>query len=179
MFRWHLITYNFHAFQLVTTRLKLLGVEAYSPAIVELKKRRDCAGVRRKEKPLFPGYLFVRVNPELVHHSVISDISGVKEFVQFGGTISTVSNGLIEALKHSMLLQVDKKVVNLECRNVSTEVLNALSVIKLMKNVVERQTALFALLKCDSLLAEAATRPYSQLRVASVTEKHQIDDNLW
>lgn len=178
MFRWHLITYNFHGLQLVTNRLRLLGVETYSPTIVEVKKRRDCEGVRRKEKPLFPGYLFVKVNPELVHHSVILDISAVKEFVQFGGTISTVSNGLIEALKHSMLLQVDKKIVNLECRNVSSEVLNALSAIKLMKNVVERQTALFTLLKDDSLLADAATRPFSQLRVASVTEKHHIDERL-
>ncbi len=179
MFRWHLITYNFHALQKVTTHLKLLGVEAYSPTIVQVKKRRDCEGTRKTEKPLFPGYLFVRVNPELVHHSVILDIGGVKEFVRFGGSISTVSNGLIEALKHSMLLQIDKKIINLECRNVPADVVSALSAIRLMKNVVERQTALFALLKSDSLLADVAARPYSQLRVASITEKHQIDERLW
>jgi transcriptional antiterminator RfaH len=178
MFRWHLITYNFHALQLVTTRIKLLGVEVYSPTKIQIKKRRDCNAVRRVETPLFPGYLFVRIDPEVVHYSVIADISGVKEFVRFGGDISTVSNGLIEALKHSMLLQVDKKIASLECRNVSADVLRDLSAIKLMKNLVERQTALFALLKSDSLIGEAAQRSYAQVRISSA-EKHHVDERLW
>jgi transcriptional antiterminator RfaH len=178
MFRWHLITYNFHALQMVTTRIKLLGVEVYSPTKVQIKKRRDCNAVRHVETPLFPGYLFVRIDPEVVHYSAIADISGVKEFVRFGGDISTVSNGLIEALKHSMLLQVDKKIASLECRNVSADVLRDLSAIKLMKNLVERQTALFALLKSDSLIGEAVQRSYAQVRISSA-EKHHVDERLW
>lgn len=179
MYQWHLITHNFHAYQLVTSRIKQLGVEIYAPTKIEVKKRRDCNAVRYTETQLFPGYLFVRLDPEQVHPSVISDISGVKEFVRFGGAISTVSNGLIEALKHSMLLQTDKKVTSLECRNVSPEVLKTLAAIRLMKNEVERQTALFALLKSDSLLSDTSARSYSQLRVASVAEKLVIDERLW
>lgn len=179
MFQWHLITHNFHAFQLVTTKIKLLGVEIYAPTKVEVKKRRDCNALRYKETQLFPGYLFVKLNPEVVHPSAISDIPGVKEFVRFGGEISTVSNGLIEALKQSLLLQTDPKIVNFECRNVSQEVMRCVDAIALMKDKVERQTAFFALLRSDALLSDTVTRPYSQLRVASVVEKPQVDERLW
>lgn len=177
MFRWHLITHNFHAFQLVTSKIKLLGVEVYAPTKMEVKKRRDCNAVRVTETQLFPGYLFVRLDPELVHPSQISDIPGVKEFVRFGGDISTVSNGLIEALKQSLLLRTDKKVTSLECRNVSPDVLKALSEIALTKSKLERQTKLFSLLQSESELITQGNRPYS--RIASVCEKPQVNEKVW
>mgnify|MGYP003914853663 CR=1 FL=1 len=177
MFRWHLITHNLHAFQLVTSRIKLLGVEVYAPTKMEVKKRRDCNAVRIMETQLFPGYLFVRLDPEQVHPSAISDIPGVKEFVRFGGDICTVSNALIEALKQSLLLRTDRKVTSLECRNVSPDVLAALSEIALMKSKLERQTQLFALLQNDSQLINMGSRPYS--RIASVTEKPQVNEKVW
>lgn len=177
MFRWHLITHNLHAFQLVTSRCKTLGVEVFAPTKMEVKKRRDCNAVRVTETPLFPGYLFVRLDPDQVHPSTISDIPGVKEFVRFGGDISVVSNSLIEALKQSLLLRTDQKVTNLECRNVSPDVLKALAEIALMKSKLERQTALFSLLQTDSQLINMGSRPYS--RIASVTEKPQVNEKVW
>lgn len=179
MFKWHLITHNLHAFQLVTSKIKLLGVEVYAPTLIKAKKRRDCNAVRYTETQLFPGYLFVRIDPEQVHTSVISDIPGVKDFVRFGGDISTVSNSLIESLKHSLLLQADPKVVTLESRNVSPYVLQELSAIVLLKDEVARQAALFTLLQSDSLLSETSSRAYSQLRVASVIERPHVDERLW
>jgi len=144
---------------------------------MEVKKRRDCNAVRIMETQLFPGYLFVRLDPEQVHPSAISDIPGVKEFVRFGGDICTVSNALIEALKQSLLLRTDRKVTSLECRNVSPDVLAALSEIALMKSKLERQTQLFALLQNDSQLINMGSRPYS--RIASVTEKPQVNEKVW
>lgn len=177
MFRWYLITHNLHAFQLVTSKIKGLGVEIYSPTKMEVKKRRDCNAVRITETQLFPGYLFVRLDPDLVHTSAISDIPGVKEFVRFGGKISTVSNSLIEALKQSLLLHTDRKVTNLECRNVSPDVLSALSAIALMKSKLERQTALFALLQNDTHLINMGNRPFS--RISSVIEKPHVNETVW
>ncbi|MGM7284700.1 transcription termination/antitermination NusG family protein [Pseudomonas guariconensis] len=178
MYRWHLITHNFHAFQYVTSRMKQLGVEFYSPTKMEVKKRRDCNAVRINESPLFPGYLFVRLDPDQVHPSVISEIPGVKEFVRFGGPICTVSNSLIEALKQALLLRTDQKVTNLECRNVSPDVLRSLSAIAVMKSKVERQVAFFELLKNESRLLETAgTKQFS--RIASVTEKPLVNEKLW
>lgn len=177
MFRWYLITHNLHAFQLVTSKIKLLGVEIFSPTKLEVKKRRDCNAVRITETQLFPGYLFVRLDPDIVHTSAISDIPGVKEFVRFGGNISTVSNSLIEALKQSLLLHTDRKVTSLECRNVPPSVLNSLSAIALMKSKLERQTALFALLQNDAQLVTDGNRPYS--RIATLIEKPQVTETVW
>lgn len=177
MFRWYLITHNLHAFQLVTGKIKGLGVEIFSPTKMEVKKRRDCNAVRITETQLFPGYLFVRLDPDLVHTSEISDIPGVKEFVRFGGKISTVSNSLIEALKQSLLLHTDRKVTSLECRNVSQSVLNSLSAIAVMKSKLERQTALFALLQNDAQLIRMGNRPYS--RISSVIEKPHVNETVW
>lgn len=176
MFRWYLITHQLHAFQLVTTKMNVLGVEFFSPTMTSIKKRRDCASVRISETPLFPGYIFVRLDPELVHPSVISDIPGVKEFVRFGEEISTVSNSLIEAIKQSLLLQADKKVTTLECRNVSPAVIKSLSAITLMKSKLERQTAFFALLVQDSQLVHMASRPYS--RIASIIQKPIVSEKI-
>ncbi|WP_081036962.1 transcription termination/antitermination NusG family protein [Pseudomonas corrugata] len=177
MFRWHLITHNLHALQLVTSKARLLGVEVYCPTKLEVKKRRDCNGTRTTSTPLFPGYLFVRLDPEVVHPSVIADIPGVKEFVRFGGDISTVSNALIEALKQSLILRADEKVKSLECRNVSQDVLNKLSEIAVMKSKIERQTAFFNLLQSDSQLIAMGNLPYS--RITSVIEKPKVDENVW
>lgn len=177
MFTWFLITHNLHALELVTSRVKGLGVEIFSPTKMEVKKRRDCNAVRHNVTQLFPGYLFVRLDPNFVHTSEISEIPGVKEFVRFGVEFATVSNALIEALKQSMLIQTDKNVTNLECRNVHPDVLSALSLIALMKSKLERQTALFELLKNDSALVQAGSRPYS--RIASVIEKPQVNEKVW
>lgn len=153
-----------------------MGGEVYAPTKIEVKKRRDCNAVRYMETQLFPGYLFIRIDPGQLHPSVISDLPGVKEFVRFGGDICTVSNALIEVLKQSLLLQADQKVTSLECRNVSPAVLKTLSEIVLIKSKLERQTALFALLQSDSQLISMGSRPYS--RIASVIEKPQVNEKL-
>lgn len=177
MFRWHLITHNLHALQMVTDKAKLLGVEVYSPTMMAVKKRRDCNASRTLATPLFPGYLFVRLDPEVVHPSAISDIPGVKEFVRFGGDISTVPNAIIEALKQSLILRADQKVTSLECRNVPPAVLVRLSEIALMKSKLERQTAFFNLLQGDSQLINMGNLPYS--RITSVLEKPKVDESVW
>ncbi|WP_434598646.1 transcriptional regulator (plasmid) [Pseudomonas sp. R4-76] len=177
MFRWHLITHKLHDLQRVTASAARLGVEVYCPMKLEVKKRRDCNGTRTTSTPLFPGYLFVRLDPEVVHHSAISDIPGVKEFVRFGGDISVVSNALIEALKQALILRADEKVKRLECRNVPQTVLNRLDDIALMKCKVERQTAFFNLLESESqLVAQSHALPYS--RISSVIDSPKVDERL-
>lgn len=176
MYRWHLITHNHHALNTVRAKLDLLGVEFYSPEMQSHKARRDCNAIRITEKPLFPGYLFVRLDPELVHPSTVSDIPGVKEFVKFGGPIITVPNDLIAALKQSLLIRADQKVTNIECRNVPLSVQNALSEIALMKSKVDRQVAFFSLLQQQPEVTEKAARPFS--RIVSVIEVPAVNEKL-
>lgn len=160
---WYLITHNTLRFQVVTSKLEALGVEIFSPTKTEFTKRQDCRGVRVKHKQLFPGYLFVRFDYEEIHTEAVSDVPGVKGFVRFGPTICTAPDSLIEALKQSLLLKTDMSVSNIECRNVSQEVADALHAITRMNNQLERQTALFALLQKESNLLKMASRPYSRI----------------
>lgn len=164
---WYLITHNLHGFQVVTSKISALDVEIYSPTKIEIKRRLDCKGTRVTEKQLFPGYLFLRFDPEAVHTTTISDIPGVKGFVRFGTKISMVSDSLIEALKQSLLLKSDQALLNVECRNVSSETVASLHSITKMRSQPERQAALFKLLEQDAQILRMSSRPYS--RICSTT----------
>lgn len=174
MQKWYLITHNLHAFQLVTTKLRMLEVELFAPTKLKVTKRRDCSGVRTTETQLFPGYLFVRLDPEVVHTSAIQDIPGVKEFVRFGGDICTVSDSLIDSIKHSLLLRTDKKVTQLEYRNVSLDVASALEGIALIKDALGRQAAFFELLQKD----QAIIKNSSNTRIVSVIEQPYVNETI-
>lgn len=52
-----------------------------------------------KIKPYFPGYLFVRINPQSTNLSSFSWIPGVSGFVSFGGEPSFIPDELIYAIR--------------------------------------------------------------------------------
>lgn len=172
MLRWYLVTHNLHQFQMVASRLQALEVDFFSPQITRVRKRRDCGGVRESNTPLFPGYLFIRLDRDLVHTSVVAAIAGVREFVRFGGDISTVPNSLIEGLKHSLLLQTDRKITTLECRNVPEDVMNTLGLITLMKSKLDRQAAFLSLLTKNSYLLGL------DALISSCTEKPFVNEKI-
>ncbi|RMU74504.1 putative transcription antiterminator [Pseudomonas syringae pv. aptata] len=151
MSNWYLVNHNPKAVQGIIFRIRALGAEdVYSPANLKIIKRLDCNGVRTSETQLFPGYLFVKLNPEVLHTSIVLQVSGVKEFVSFGGVLATVSDCLIEAIKSSLLVRVDKKVTQIECHGVHPELLVQLESITLIKSSLDRQAALFKLLQEES-----------------------------
>lgn len=149
MFRWYLMTHNYQAYQLVCEKLEALGVECFSASIFKMTRRSDSSGHRTKRTQLFPGYLFVRIDPEILHTSTIANLPGVKEFVRFGGEICTVSDGMVEALKQSILLRPNKKVTAIEYANVTHEVIEQLQAITLINCVITRRAALLTLLQND------------------------------
>ncbi|WP_257113124.1 transcription termination/antitermination NusG family protein [Pseudomonas ficuserectae] len=78
MSNWYLINHNPKAVQGIIFRIRALGAEdVYSPANLKITKRLDCNGVRTSETQLFPGYLFVKLNPEVLHTSIVLQVSGV------------------------------------------------------------------------------------------------------
>lgn len=174
MLSWYLITYNSHALKRVVLCIRGLGVEVFSPSKIKISHRANCSGVRTTETALFPGYLFIRLDPDDVHTSSILQITGVKDFVRIGEKICTVSNGLIEALRESLILRIDPKVTQLEYRNVSPEVVSTLEQIALLRCQVARQSALFDLLQKDEMLISRANSSYS--RIVSVIEKPYVND---
>lgn len=160
---WYVITHNLHGYHVVTSKIAHLGVEIYAPTMVEIKRRLDCKGTRISEKQLFPGYLFLRFDHEVVHTTSISDIPGVKDFVRSGVQIATVSDDLIEALKQSVSLSADRSVSALECKNVSQETMDKLRSITQMRSQVDRQAALFSLIENDKWIE----RPFSRITSAN------------
>ncbi len=146
---WFLAMHNLKGLHLESAlrRFGLLGVDSYSPTKVELRKRPDCTSVRMVEKPLFPGYLFLRFDPEQVHTTTISDFHGMKGFVRFGTKIAQPSELLIQALKQSILLRLDKGVTCIEFRNLPLEVQEALTAISNMASSIKREVALLQLLQ--------------------------------
>ena len=76
------------------------GVECFLPLLQEQKIIRRKA--RAVVSPLFPGYLFVRINL-LQHHRVVNYSRGVRKIVEFGSRPIEVEVGVIDAIKARML----------------------------------------------------------------------------
>ncbi|WP_449124718.1 transcription termination/antitermination NusG family protein [Pseudomonas viridiflava] len=148
--------------EVVVRRLADLGVEAYLPTSVSMKKRLDCSSFRIVEKQMFPGYMFLRFDPEQVHTTTISDFRGMKGFVRFGTTLAQPSNTLIEALKQSLLLRMDKNVNCIEFRNLPEDVQASLVEIAAITSTLNREIALLKLLQKLSH-TEPATMPHSMI----------------
>jgi transcriptional antiterminator RfaH len=52
----------------------MLNIESFVPTEVKISRRRDCNGCRTTEKPLFPGYIFLRFDPEEIHTTTFTEI---------------------------------------------------------------------------------------------------------
>lgn len=75
---------------------------AYLP-LIRLHRRRRSAWVQVTE-PLFPGYLFVRLDPQRDNTAPIRSTRGVIGLVRFGGALRPVPEGLVE---HLLAAQAD------------------------------------------------------------------------
>lgn len=49
-------------------------------------------------EPLFPNYMFVEFDPEVIHTTTINATRGVSHFVRFGATPATVPSSVIHQL---------------------------------------------------------------------------------
>ncbi|HHK4589194.1 TPA: transcription termination/antitermination NusG family protein, partial [Pseudomonas aeruginosa] len=66
MRNWYLMTHNRNALEWVTSKVEALDVELYAPTRTELRRRVDRPSQRKTTRQLFPGYLFLRFDPEVV-----------------------------------------------------------------------------------------------------------------
>jgi transcriptional antiterminator RfaH len=73
-----------------------MGVECFLPLLQEQRTIRR--NVRTVIAPLFPGYLFVRINLS-EHYRAVSYARGVRKVVEFGATPVEVDIALIDAIR--------------------------------------------------------------------------------
>jgi transcription antitermination factor NusG len=140
-----------------------LEVEAYSPIRTSLRKRRDRPSFVKSELPLFPGYMFLKFDPEIIHTTAITALSGAHGFVRFAGDPCVVQESVVEALREMLLLRTDRFFNCIEYRNLPSELARSLHLIVEMHSEVSRKAAFYALLEQEALWNRLASRPSARI----------------
>jgi len=97
MDRWYAVHTHTRAERLGRAHLHRQGFEAYLPQY--LKRRRHARRVDWTPAPLFPGYLFVRMDPAATRWQAIRSTVGIRDLVCLGETPSAVPAGIVEGIR--------------------------------------------------------------------------------
>lgn len=95
--RWAAVNTQPHRERIALENLARQSFEAYCPMIQ--RRIRHARRTRDVSRPLFPGYLFVRVDPERQRWRPILSTYGVRRLVSSGGQLGFVEDGFIAGLK--------------------------------------------------------------------------------
>ncbi|MNM38129.1 Transcription antitermination protein RfaH [compost metagenome] len=160
MHNWYLLMHGQIDFQNLESQISGLGVEVFTPIYTELRRRLDRPSMRRKIKQLFPGYIFLRFDPEIVHTTTITKMPGALRFIGFcdNDTPCIVDDQLIEGLKKAVLLRSDPGLHSIECCNLPDEVVNHLSLIVNMPRAKQREAAFYQFLRHQFSLSRLSRR---------------------
>lgn len=82
------------------------GFDVFRPTINVVKAKIGCQNTVKSE-PLFPGYLFIKVDPSVKSIGPVHSTLGVSNFVKFGDSYAVASDTLIDNIK----LNVDRQNV--------------------------------------------------------------------
>lgn len=97
--RWYVLCTKSNQEKQAERNIRRMGVECFLPLLQEQKTIRR--KVRTVIAPLFPGYLFVRINLS-EHYRTVSYARGVRKIVEFGETPVEVDIAMIDAIKNRM-----------------------------------------------------------------------------
>lgn len=95
--RWIAVNTHPHRERFALEHLGRQGYVAYCPMIQ--RQIRHARRTKEVLRPLFPSYLFVRINPELQRWRPILSTYGVRTLVRNGDRLGFVEDGLIESLR--------------------------------------------------------------------------------
>lgn len=101
--RWYLIQTKPRQEARAEENLRRQSYDCYRP-----QKPRGASG-SKAEEPLFPGYLFIRLDRQLDNWYPIRSTRGVARVVSFGGEPTPVRDELIEQLRQRLAASVTKK----------------------------------------------------------------------
>jgi transcription antitermination factor NusG len=85
------------------------GIETFLPLQKQLRKWSD----RKKEveMPLFPGYIFVKINPSM--RIEVLSTPGIVRFIRFGGEDTPVPEVQIKAIHTALLMPTSVEIVDI------------------------------------------------------------------
>lgn len=92
---WYVIQSHPNKEQLLFKQIELLEIEVFYPKI----KVKPVNPRSRKIRPYFPGYLFIKTDPEMIGTSTIKWMPHSKGIIAFGGEPSIVPEIFVNALK--------------------------------------------------------------------------------
>lgn len=102
---WYVLSIKPHKERSVFGYLKNEGIAAYNPVY-----RVDPVNPRsRKEKPFFPGYMFVNIDLHEAGDNRLRWIPGTRGLVRFGGRPAVVPENLIAELRTNLLQFQEKR----------------------------------------------------------------------
>jgi transcriptional antiterminator RfaH len=115
MKHWYLIYTKPHKEQVARENLERQGYDTYLP-MARIRRRRLGKGANRIE-PLFPRYLFIKLDTQTDNWSPIRSTLGVSNLVKFGMHTSIVPEALIELLAERCDEEGIQDVTSAEFRN--------------------------------------------------------------
>lgn len=93
---WFLVQVKPRAEKVSALHLEQLGLTSFCPY---LKREKIIRRARREVvTPLFPGYVFVKFDPQF-HYRAVHFSTGVRRVVSFGDTLARVDSSIIEAIR--------------------------------------------------------------------------------
>lgn len=97
--QWYVLSTKSNHEKQTEQNIRCMGVECFLPLLQEQRiiRRR----IRTVVAPLFPGYLFVRINLSR-HYRAVTYARGVRKIVEFGATPVEVDIAMIDAIKSRM-----------------------------------------------------------------------------
>jgi transcription antitermination factor NusG len=95
---WHTLHTKRYKEEFLRGQLEIRKIEAYCPSIRVMAKNPRS----RKMQPYFPGYLFFRMDLDLMNSSTLQWMPGGSGLVSFGGEAALVPDGLIFAIKQRL-----------------------------------------------------------------------------
>ncbi|EMR7861189.1 transcription termination/antitermination factor NusG [Escherichia coli] len=98
-FNWYVLEFCSARTARVFSHLERLGVTFWCPLTCSHYRRSDKNCFRRKEVPLFPGYVFIKIDFNKTHSTTVTLVPWVKSFVSFGGEPVPVCEEIILGLR--------------------------------------------------------------------------------
>lgn len=146
--QWYLLQHDDRLYAIVFQQLANCNVDYYTPFYTRFIPRTDKKNLtwRKKQTPLFPGYLFLFFDVENIHTTILKKIPGVVDFVRRGRQIITVPETVISALKLLPANITAKKTKEIECSNVDPAILVEVEKIASLAEPYFRFSALMSLL---------------------------------
>jgi transcriptional antiterminator RfaH len=95
--RWVAINTHPHREQVAVENLARQQFNVYCPT--ELRRVRHARRVQDVTRPIFPGYIFAEVAPDLAHWRSILSTYGVRAVIRYGDRPAFVEAGFIEGLR--------------------------------------------------------------------------------